>query len=368
MPILETTLRLEEAVSQARNAIKSHTIAPLTANIKDPVIEVLPAANGNPKAFIWVNGQSYQRGDAPVILDSDDMLSDNFLGGAPAGFALWLFGPERVADPGKVYKWLGGAMAHGALLVIASEVPRVGKILSEKEFGNYSEEETAANLVRAGFEGIREMVEGPIFRLWSASRTSTEHREAFAAAQSCLELGEWALATQRLESIEDSIDTLQELKEFAILMAACHDLAGRPLDAMETLFEVLRIDPECARAMCGIGRLSALGDNLQSAAVFFNAALECQPFLVAALQGSAAVEEATGNNDKAWLALKTASDLRPIDEDLLFETVRMGNAAGLQDEIASFLKTRLKIRTETIPKIDLATIPQTSSPFGVVTN
>jgi hypothetical protein len=89
-----------------------------------------------------------------------------------------------------------------------------------------------------------------------------------------------------------ALSSLAEVREYALLVAACHDLAGRTELCLDALEETLRLDPACTRAMCGIARLYALEGHLDSAAALFASALDVEPAYEAARCGLQAVATA----------------------------------------------------------------------------
>jgi tetratricopeptide (TPR) repeat protein len=162
--------------------------------------------------------------------------------------------------------------------------------------------------------------------------------------ETALTAGNWQAAVEALGKLDDRLDSLAAVGEYALLLAACHDLAGNTARSYAALTEALRLDPQCGRALCGLGRLAALNEDLDGALLFFDAALRKSPYLVAALEGRATLNEVLGNLRSAYEDLLDASSFRPKDRELLLDVIRVGNQLGLQDEL-SFL---LSDRTDTI--------------------
>ena len=336
--------RLEGAIASAGDALRADTVGPMARGTQGPVLEIVPRTNGEVGASIWTDGDAYVKGEAAFCLDPED-IAEGTTFGEPARLAVWLFGPERCRNPEAVYKWLSANTADDATLVLATEVPWMGKVLSPSEFAEYTDEEIGAGLVRVGFDKVRQVVPGPYFRLFTAERNGAVRDGFLTGVKDALDEGDTDEALRRLSGVEDGIESLAAVREYALLTAASHDLAGERDSAVEALIEALRIDPTCARAMCGLGRIAALEDDLENAALFFNGAINQQPFLVAALRGYGAVCEAINEKELAYDSMVAASELRPADEELLFEAVRLGNLLGRQDEVSDFLRTRIRMRS-----------------------
>jgi tetratricopeptide (TPR) repeat protein len=222
-------------------------------------------------------------------------------------------------------------------VIVATECPWRGKILAPDEYAELTDEEMASSLVRAGFGAIERHVDGPFFRLWSARLEPGSAHELLSRASAMLEKKDPAAAEEVLSNLHEPLSP-DGVREYGLLVAACHDMAGRAEQAMAALSQILEIDPGCARALCGLGRLAALGGELNTARALFEQALSGQPALVAALRGKSAVAEALGDLQEAYSAVLTASDLRPTDDQLLVETVRLGRACGKQAHIERFLR------------------------------
>ncbi|MBN2715522.1 MAG: hypothetical protein JXX14_06680 [Deltaproteobacteria bacterium] len=331
--------RPDAVMGQVRDILKLELIKDDASNTDGAIVEIVSYPNGEPGGYYWVSGAAFNSGDAPIAFDPGDM--DN---GQPwlndIHLALWLFGPSSVREPGRVYRWLHAHMAKNSRLYVANEMPWRGKMPQMNEYGHYTDEEIHASLVRAGFENIRCNEDGPYFRLWMSSRSESIHSEMFHRVESQLGQGDWRGAVESLGRLDDFLDTLPAVREYALLLAACHDLAGNITQSYVALTEALRIDPSCGRAMCGLGRLAAISQDLDGALLFFESALKKSPALVAALEGHALVSELRGDLRSAYEDLIDASNFRPKDEELLLEVIRVGNLIGYQDELASFVSAR----------------------------
>jgi tetratricopeptide (TPR) repeat protein len=289
-------------------------------------------------------------------------MSESFLI-RKAKMAFWLFGPAHMNDPQGVYKWLSELLYDGAPLVIAEESLWVEKFPDPEEYLKHTTEEICAMLARSGFNKTATHVDGPYFRLWRAQKSSSSAHRYFDAIQILLSKGDWNRALKKLNQMEEHLFDLPSIKEYLLLMAAAYDLKGNLNYAVQTLNEVLRIDPLCARAMCGFGRIAALKGDLKNAYLWFATALEHQPYLVSALLGQSAVYELTGQIEKAYKNMKLASNMRSHDENLLFEVIRLGNLAGQTDDVADYLIKRnySDLSTET------KTADSFTAPYGSTT-
>lgn len=308
-------------------------------DIAGPVVEIVAYPNGEAGGFFWVDGPAFNRGDSPIAFDLNDMTT-----GQPwlndIHLAVWLFGPSQVKEPTTVYRWLHYNMAIEGVLYMANEIPWRGKMPQTREFGHYSDEEIHASLVRSGFEEISHSVDGPYFRLWRAYKSESIDPRLFQTVEAHLQSGEWKTAVEALGELDDKLDTLAAVREYALLLAACHDLAGNTAQSYAALIEALRIDPDSGRAMCGLGRLAAIKNDFDGALLFFESALKRSPSLVAALVGRALVCELQGNIEAAYEDMIDASSFRPRDEDMIFEVIRLGNLLGRTDEISTFITAR----------------------------
>jgi Flp pilus assembly protein TadD len=328
----------EETMECAREAVREQIVFPVLARAEGGVVEVNRRSVDDFYLQHFLDVDEYRS----ALLQPDPKKKapcDGDSAQNPA-FGLWLFGPERAENPAGIYRCLAESLADGATVMIASEVPWPGKILSAEEVAEYTAEETSASLIRAGFVDIDRLVEGPFFRIWKATKSDSSAHTALILAEEFLSKGDFVSAERELETITDQMDSALVVREFALLVAACHDLAGRRVACMDALSEALLLDPRCARAMCGLGRISALNGDLDSATEFFDAALRYEPALVAALHGKAVVQEAGGDLEGAFTAMMTASDLRPKNDAFLNETSRLGNMVGRLDEVARFISHR----------------------------
>ncbi len=322
----------EHSIDAARVALRQGHLEAEARGTKGPVVEVLSLPEG-PRLLTWLDGSSY--GETPA---QDRPIAEVCFDEAlEAELLVWLFGPERCAEPASVYRALWKMAAPKARLVIATEAPWPGKTLCPDEHAEHTSEELAASLTRSGFEGIGRMVDGPFFRLWQAQRRETEAPLVLAEAEDALIAGDWDKAGRHLENLTESLTSKNAVREYALLVAACHDMAQRPTQCFEALKETLALDESCARAYCGLGRLCALGGNWDASLTFFEKALSIEPALVAALHGKAAVLEAQGRVDEAFTFVVHASDLRPRDNVLMEEVVRLGNAIGKKKQVERFV-------------------------------
>ncbi len=324
----------EDTTESAREAIREQVVSPLLADCPGPITEVVRLSAVQTVLETYADAGAYRQ----ALLDSERRKPLDTSESAALG--LWLFGPERTENPTAVYRSLSESLAPGATVLIASEVPWPGKTLCFDEAAEYTAEETAAAFIRAGFRDIDRVVEGPFFRIWKATKSESRFHTALLFAEDCLSSGDPVSAERALSEITEQSDSAAEVRELALLVAACHDLGGRQAACMEALSEALLLDPRCARAMCGLGRIAALQGDLGSARDFFDAALRCEPALVAALHGKAVLQEATGDIKGAFASMMTASDLRPKNDLLLSETSRLGNQCGKMEEVARFIAYR----------------------------
>lgn len=351
------------AMHKAREMLKMELIGETSAHIDGAIAEIVSYPNGAPGGFLWVTGESFHRGDAPLGFDLTDMKS-----GQPwlenIQMAMWFFGPSQVQDPGYVYRWLNDHMENHAPLYMTTEIPWRGNMPNLNEYGQYVDEEIHAALVRSGFDQIRHSVDGPYFRFWAAAKSaSTDHR-VFQKVESQLAKGNWRVAVEALGELDDSLESLAAVREYALLLAACHDLAGNTRQSYTALTEALRMDPDCARAMCGLGRLAALNNDMDGAMLFFESALKKSPCMVAALRGRAVVCEMMGDLQTAYEDMMDASNFRPFEEDLILDVVRLGNSLGHYDEIATWLAERNALTAASAEAQKLTSTMPTRMPNG----
>jgi tetratricopeptide (TPR) repeat protein len=328
------SFKLEDTTESAREAIREQIILPILKDHPGRIAEVVRLSPMETAIRTYDTEDSYRRAllgsDCEVDLDS----------GEKAASGIWLFGPERAENPAAIYRRLSESLGDGSTVIIASEVPWPGKTLCGDETAEYTAEETAASFIRAGFCDIDQLVEGPFFRIWKATKSANSAYLSLLRAEDFLSESDFLSAERELGEIVEQLDSAVAVRELALLVAACHDLAGRQTACMDALSEALLLDPRCARAMCGLGRIAALCGDLESARDFFDAALRCEPALVAALHGKAVVLEAVGDLNGAFTSMMTASDLRPKNDLLLSETSRIGNQCGKLDEVARFIAYR----------------------------
>lgn len=329
----------ERAVAFSRDALRESVILPLVQKTSGGIVEVCPTMRGEEPAFKrFDDADEYMR----FFQDDEEVAPDETgLGNRDIQLGIWLFGPEREESPSRTYRMVSETLSPGGSIIVASEAPWTGKILAAGEFGEYTVEETVASLIRSGFKDVESIIEGPFFRITRALRSQSDAHVALVEAERHLDQGDPASAELVLNSITSQMDSALMVREYALLIAACHDLAGRPEHALEALSEALTLDPRCARAMCGLGRIAALRGDLASARAFFQSALRCEPALVAGLHGMAVIEEAEGNLREAYRVMLTASDLRPQNSELLSEAARLGNLTGEREDVARFISHRL---------------------------
>ena len=329
----------EKAVAFSRDALRESVIFPLVRKTSGGILEVSATMRGETPSFLCFDSAEeylshHLREEAPSEGGGRRNSDDVNLG-------IWLFGPERDECPSKTYRIISEKLNPGGSILVASEVPWPGKILAAGELGEYTIEETIASLIRAGFKDVESIIEGPFFRITRALRSQSDAHVALVEAESFLDRGDHESAEKVLNSITTQMDSAPMVREYALLIAACHDLGGRPEHALEALSEALTLDPRCARAMCGLGRIAALKGDIASARDFFRSALRCEPALVAGLHGMGVIEEAEGNLKEAYLAMRTASDLRPKNSELLSDAARLGNLIGELDDVARFVNHRI---------------------------
>jgi tetratricopeptide (TPR) repeat protein len=348
----------DTTMASSRAALRESVIFPLAEETDGHIAELVSIRQGDCHIERFDSVDAYK---AYFHTIDEASFPGEGAANAAATMVVWLFGPEREASPTEIYRALSDAVMPGGQIVVASEAPWPGKILASDEWGEYTNEETAAALIRAGFYDIDAIVEGPFFRLIRAKRRTDNVHRAFMDAERFLDQGDHASAEAALNSVTEQMDSALLVREYALLVAACHDLAGRPEHALEALSEALTLDPRCARAMCGIGRIAALKGDLTSAAEFFQSALRCEPALVAALHGMAIIQEAGGDLRSAYRSMVTASDLRPRNDALLSEAARLGNAIGKINDVARFIAHRLGKSTEIAVIANEATGPASSA-------
>ncbi len=326
--------RPEQAIEHAREIIKQQLIIPLMEDLSGPVIEI-QSTEHTPSFHYWNTPDAFLDQCDPVSYASVEELvgTSDF---RPAQLAFWLFGPGWVAAPAEVHRFLSQSVVSGGAVVVACETPWSGKILPQGKFAEYTTEEVTAALVRAGFDELAELTGSPTFGLWQGTHQGNSARQQFLRAESLLAQGDWAGAETALMEISDRLGSIHAVREYALLVAAYHDLAGRLPEALAALSEALKLDPQCARAMCGLGRIAALNGDLQSAEEFFKAALDHQPALVAALYGRAAVCEAMNDLKGAFKFISTAAELRPHNASLIVELERLGLQTGCHGELSQF--------------------------------
>ncbi|MBN2528290.1 MAG: hypothetical protein JXR76_17995 [Deltaproteobacteria bacterium] len=326
-------------MKRARKMLKLELLKDVASKTNGPLVEIVSYPDGNPGGFLWLNGASFNRGDVPIGFNLEDMQR-----GQPwlddIRFAVWLFGPTQVKNPLKVYRWLNRHMSWNATFYMATEIPWRGKKPQFHEYGHYADEEIHASLVRSGFERIHHSVDSPYFRIWTAQKSHCLSPELFQRVEEQLSRGNWREAVDALGKLDDKLDSLPAVREYALLLAACHDLAGNTAQAYAALSEVRRLDGDCARALCGLGRLAALDDDLWGALAYFDLALKKSPQLVAALHGRALMCESLGDYTTAYEDLVDASNFRPQDEALLRDVIRLGGMLGLNDELDGFIAER----------------------------
>jgi hypothetical protein len=318
-------------LTAARAALKDKIVMDLAGEVEGRVVEILPVGHGGASACLWPSIVSYADGEVPQPVAWRPGVVTG------AGLVLWLFGPERIAEPHRIYHRLARELGAGAAVVIASEAPWAGKQLSEGEFGEYTSEETTASLVLTGAEKIVQLVEGPIFKLWLARVGCGKAHRSLVDAAEHLERGDWLGAENALATMEKPLTSLLAVREYALLTAGCLDLGDDRAACLGALSEALHIDPYCARAMCGIGRIAALGGDLSIALDFFKLALEREPALVAALHGKAVVLEALGDLPEALKAVRIAAALRPSSAAIRAKEGELARAVGGEKGGAAFV-------------------------------
>ena len=297
MPMTDSRAsRLERALEDVRAALRVAAVDQIARTTVGGVIEIFAGIAGAPQAAIWHDGGAYARRESPTVLDAEEMDRGG-LEGSPAHLAVWLFGPERLARPAAAARWLHLSLAPKSALIVAAETPWPGKALAPDELAEHTAEELTALLTRAGFGAFHQEVEGPVFRLWTARSVAGTGHRVLAEAEDLLRHGDWPGAQNALYDSKVSLSSLAEVREYALLVAACHDLAGRTELCLDALEETLRLDPTCTRAMCGVARLYALEGHLDSATALFSAALDIEPACEAARCGLGAVGTARAERD-----------------------------------------------------------------------
>ncbi len=315
------------------------------ADVKGTVVEVLSWPNGEPAGYHWDNGRDFANGGAPVAFDFRKSSSE-LPWKDKIHAVIWFFGPSKVKSPQSVLAWLHARMSDDGMIHLTNEIPWHGKTSQTQEFALYNNEEIHALLVRNGFNCIEHLEEGLYFRHWRARKSTNVVPERFMKVETELTNGDWQAAVAALGKLDDQLDSLPAVREYALLLAACHDLAGNTARSYAALTEALRLDPRCGRALCGLGRLAALNDDLDGALLFFDSALRKSPYLVAALEGRATVNEMLGNYRSAYEDLLDATSFRPGDRELLLDVIRVGNQLGLHEEVTSLLFTRADTGTD----------------------
>jgi hypothetical protein len=293
--------RLEAALEDVRGALREAAVDQIARTTVGGVIEIFAGVNGSPQAALWPNGGAYARRERPAVLDAEEMMLLE-RPGSRAHLGIWLFGPERISRPGSVARWLSRMLEPRSPLVVASETPWPGKALAPDEVAEQTGEELSAMLTRSGFGAFFEVVEGPVFRLWTAVTAAAPRCEVLASAEDRLREGDWLGAQAVLYGPDLALSSLAEVREYSLLVAACHDLAGRTELCLDALEETLALDPECTRAMCGLARLYALDGHLDSARALFGAALDVEPACEAARCGLLAVDAARAEETRPAIA------------------------------------------------------------------
>ncbi|MCU0663000.1 MAG: hypothetical protein MUC50_11820 [Myxococcota bacterium] len=322
-----------EPLGMSRAVLRRSFVTPLSETLAGPIAE-LHEADAEPCLYIWDDPSCYARTEPSRI---EPLAFDPTETNEKIACVVWLFGPERVCAPDEMLGLLRARLSNDGMIVVSTECPWRGKILAPDEHAEQTDEEAAASLVRTGFGSIERHVDGPFFRLWSARLDPGSAHDLLSQAAAMLEERDHAAAERILSTLDERLSA-DGVREFGLLVAACHDMAGRRELAMEALTQILDMDPGCARALCGLGRLAALEGDLEKAGALFDKALTQQPALVAALRGKAAVAEARGDVNGAYASVLAASDLRPTDDHLLVEAVRLGRACGKLAQTDRFLR------------------------------
>jgi hypothetical protein len=125
---------------------------------------------------------------------------------------------------------------------MASESPWPGKTLCPDEYTEHTDEELAASLTRNGFGQISRMIDGPFFRLWHTKRETTDASLVLSRAEDAVAAGDWVKTSAHLEGLTQSLPSKESIREYALLVAACHDMAARPAQCFEALKETLALD------------------------------------------------------------------------------------------------------------------------------
>jgi len=256
---------------------------------------------------------------------------------ASAAFAVWLFGPERAPSPKEILRRLAAHVRVGGTVVVASESPWPGKSLAADEFGEYTSEEIAAYMIRAGVGERMRYAAGEGFAVWIGTRSGNPTFEGIAAAARAVESGQHEVAQRALGSVSRQLDERPAVLELILLTAACHDLAGRYHECADALAEAVALEPRCARAMCGLGRIALLHGESEEARAWFARALALQPALVAGLRGMALACERAGDARESYDHLAAAALLRPGDERMACEAVDLGFSIGVPREADGLL-------------------------------
>ena len=337
----------DHGAASFRDALRDSVIFPFVRQISGTIAEVIPQ-NGNAFEIHRFNDAEAYETYFEQSVSHDATGGESVTNAENTALSVWLFGPERIDEPSKVYRALSEATSPGGTIIVASETPWPGKILAVDEWGEYTMEETAAALIRAGFKEVESIVEGPFFRITKALKSRSNAYRDLIKAEQYLENGDHIQAETVLNNITEQMDSALIVREYALLIAACHDLAGRREHALEALSEALVLDPRCARAMCGLGRIAAIKGDLASARDFFQSALRFEPALVAGLHGVAIIQEADGDLRNAYRSMRTASDLRPSNDTLLSDAARLGNVTGEKVDVAHFLSHRLGKTTDVL--------------------
>jgi Flp pilus assembly protein TadD len=328
----------DNTVSASREALRESVIFPIIRETGGIIAEVVQRKHSTPIINRFEDAAAYEMHFKTNESSPDEQA---LLVDKKADIAIWLFGPEREVTPSEVLRTLSESVSTDGAVIIASEVPWPGKILASDECGEYTKEETAAMLIRAGFHEIETVIEGPFFRITKAKKCPGNAYRSLIEAEQCLDKGNFVQAEVVLNSLSEQMQSVEMVREYALLVAACHDLAGRHDPALEALSEALTLDPRCARAMCGLGRIAAIKGDLATAKDFFESALDCEPALVAGLHGMAVIQEARGEMKAAYRSMTIASDLRPSNENLLSDAARLGNAVGELNDVAHLISHRL---------------------------
>ncbi|MBN2804316.1 MAG: tetratricopeptide repeat protein [Deltaproteobacteria bacterium] len=303
-------------LANARRALKESGVISELKSDSGSVVEIHDVENGKANIDYWPDASSYIDNLSPSLMprsfDTEKI-----------GSAVWLLGPERVYDLEPVFEWLGENISQGGTMIIASEIPWPGKFLADDEFAEYTNEEIIGTLTRSGFGEIRDIAISQFVRFWSCTKINSSQNALLSSTSKLLKAGKVEDALTLLNNLNDIQLLPQEIIEVGLLVAEIHKQQFRPEEQLDALENVLKINPESARAYTELGFLAfELGDT-DDAFDLFNQALTYEPAFSDALKGRALVFEQKGQMAEAVSSAILSARLKPKDENYAFEIAHL---------------------------------------------